>query len=251
LEGKRETVAVVSSSRSKSATAIITARGGSRGIPGKNIRPVAGKPLIAWTIEAAFAATLLDRVIVSTDSPEIADVARRYGAEAPFMRPADLAQDDTPGIEPVLHAALWLEENEGYRPDLIMLLQPTSPLRIPEDIDRAIELIHEKSADAIVSVTPAEAHPYWMKQIDGSGRMTDFIKLDHPIDRRQDLPEVFVLNGAIYLARYEVLVEQKTFFTDNTFSLVMPAERSLDTDTPWDLYLADLILKDRLRHEVT
>jgi CMP-N,N'-diacetyllegionaminic acid synthase len=167
------------------------------------------------------------------------------------MRPADLAQDHTPGIEPVLHAVQWLEENEGYQPEMIMLLQPTSPLRIPEDIDRAIELIHEKSADAIVSVTSAEAHPYWMKQIDGSGRMTDFIKLEQPIDRRQDLPEVYVLNGAIYLARYEVLVEQKTFYTDSTLSLVMPVERSLDVDTPWDLYLADLILRDRLRHEVT
>jgi len=225
--------------------AIIPARGGSKGIPGKNLKPTAGKPLIAWTVETALAATSLARVIVSTDSLEIAEVARRHGAEVPFMRPSDLAQDDTPGIEPVLHATLWLEENEGYRPDLIMLLQPTSPLRISEDIDRAIELIHEKSGDAIVSVTPAEAHPYWMKQIDGSGRIKDFIKLEQPIDRRQDLPEVYVLNGAIYLARYEVLVEQKAFYTDNTFSLVMPVERSLDVDTPWDLYLADLILKDR------
>lgn len=239
------------SSNSLICAAIITARGGSKGIPGKNLRPAAGKPLIAWTIETALAATSLDRVIVSTESPEIADVARRHGAEAPFMRPADLAQDHTPGIEPVLHAVQWLEENEGYQPDIIVLLQPTSPLRIPEDIDRAIELIHEKSADAIVSVTPAEAHPYWMKQIDGSGRMTDFIKLEQPIDRRQDLPEVYVLNGAIYLARYEVLVEQKTFYTDNTLCLVMPIERSLDVDTPWDLYLADLILRDRLGHEVT
>jgi CMP-N,N'-diacetyllegionaminic acid synthase len=241
----------VTSTNKPICSAIIPARGGSKGIPGKNLRPVAGKPLIAWTVETALAATLLDRVIVSTESLEIADVASRYGAEVPFMRPAELAQDDTPGIEPVLHAALWLEENEGYRPDLIMLLQPTSPLRVPEDIDRAIELIQEKSADAIVSVTPAEAHPYWMKQIDGSGRMTDFIKLDQPIDRRQDLPEVYVLNGAIYLARYEVLVKQKTFYTDNTLSLVMPVERSLDIDTPWDLYLADLILRDRLGHEVT
>jgi CMP-N-acetylneuraminic acid synthetase len=230
---------------------IIPARGGSKGIPGKNLKPAAGKPLIAWTVETALAATSLDRVIVSTDSLEIAEVARRHGAEVPFMRPADLAQDDTPGIEPVLHAALWLEENEGYHPDLIMLLQPTSPLRIPEDIDRAIELIREKSADAVVSVTPVEAHPYWMKQIDGAGRMTDFIKLDQPIDRRQDLPEVYVLNGAIYLARYEALVEQKTFYADNTFSLVMPVERSLDIDAPWDLYLADLILKDRRRNADT
>jgi CMP-N,N'-diacetyllegionaminic acid synthase len=231
--------------------AIITARGGSKGIPGKNLKLVADKPLIAWTIEAALATNLLDRVIVSTDSPDIADAARRYGADVPFIRPADLAQDDTPGIAPVVHAAHWLYDSDGYRPDLIMLLQPTSPLRIPEDIDRAIKLIREKRADAIVSVTRVEAHPYWMKQIDGYGRMRDFIKLDYPMDRRQDLPEVYALNGAIYLARYEVLLEQNTFYTDKTLAMVMPVERSLDVDNPWDLYLADLILKDRLRHEVT
>ena len=240
------------SSRNKPiCSAIIPARGGSKGIPGKNIRPVAGKPLIAWTVETALAATLLDRVIVSTDSLEIADVARRYGAEMPFIRPADLAQDDTPGIEPVLHAAHWLNENDGYRPDLIMLLQPTSPLRIPEDIDRAVELALEKGADAVVSVDARRGAPLldeaerWCRSHDG------FHQARSALDRRQDLPEVYVLNGAIYLARYEVLMEQKTFYTDNTFSLVMPVERSLDIDTPWDLYLADLILKDRRPNEVS
>jgi len=165
------------------------------------------------------------------------------------MRPAHLAQDDTPGIAPVLHAAQWLADNEGYRPDMIMLLQPTSPLRIPEDIDRAIELIREKGADAIVSVTPVEAHPYWMKQIDGAGRMTDFIKLDQPFLRRQDLPEAYALNGAIYVVRRTVLLERETFFPENTYAYVMPAERSLDVDTTWDLYLADLVLRDRVKNE--
>jgi len=167
------------------------------------------------------------------------------------MRPADLAQDDTPGIAPVLHAAHWLDKNDGYRPDLIMLLQPTSPLRIPQDIDSAVQLALEKSADAVVSVVPVESHPYWMKRIDNDGRLKDFIRLDRSPERRQDLPEVYVLNGAIYLARYDVLVEQKTFYTDNTFSLVMPIERSLDIDTPWDLRLADLILKDRPPNEIS
>jgi CMP-N,N'-diacetyllegionaminic acid synthase len=230
--------------------AIIPARGGSKGIPGKNLKLLADKPLIAWTIETALAATLLDRVIVSTDSAEIMNVAVRYGAEVPFKRPEDLAQDDTPGVAPVLHAARWLEENEGYRPDFIMLLQPTSPLRISDDIDNAIDLAVKRKADAVVSVTPAEAHPYWMKRIHDDGRMTDFIKLDQPMERRQDLPPLYVLNGALYLARYEILMERETFDTDNTFSFIMPPERSLDIDTPWDLYLADLILKDRYRNEV-
>lgn len=229
---------------------IVPARGGSKGIPGKNLKLVAGKPLIAWTIETAFAATMLDRVIVSTDSSEIAAVARRYGAETPFIRPAELAQDDTSGVAPVLHAAQWLAENEGYHPDLIIVLQPTSPLRIPADIDRAIELACEKQADAVVSVAPVEAHPYWMKRRDHDGRITDFMNVDQPIERRQDLPELYVLNGAIYLARREVLMERETFYTDNTFSLIMPIERSLDVDSPWDLYLADLILRDRRGNEV-
>jgi CMP-N,N'-diacetyllegionaminic acid synthase len=230
--------------------AIIPARGGSKGIPGKNLRPAGGKPLIAWTVESALAATLLDRVIVSTESSGIAEVARRCGAETPFMRPAYLAQDDTPGVAPVLHAMRWLADNEEYRPEMIMLLQPTSPLRIAEDIDRAIDLAVEKSADAVVSVTPVKEHPYWMKQRDAEGRIVDFIKLDRPIERRQDLTELYVVNGAIYLARYEVLTEQKTFETSNTFGLVMPLERSVDIDAPWDLYLADLILKDRFPNEV-
>jgi CMP-N,N'-diacetyllegionaminic acid synthase len=230
--------------------AIIPARGGSKGIPGKNIRPVAGKPLIAWAIETALSATSLDRVIVSTDSPEIAEVARRHGAETPFMRPAYLAQDDTPGVAPVLHAMRWLMDNEGYQPDMVMLLQPTSPLRISEDIDKAIELAQEKNADAVVSVVLVEAHPYWMKRRDAEGRIADFMKLDNPIVRRQDLPELYVVNGAVYVASYEVLMEQKTFDTPNTFCLVMPAERSLDIDAPWDLYLADLILKDCRKNEI-
>ena len=226
------------------------ARAGSKGIPGKNLKLVAGKPLIAWTIETALAATMLDRVIVSTDSPEIAEVARRYGAETPFIRPAELAQDNTSGVAPVLHAAQWLAENEGYHSDLIMVLQPTSPLRIPADIDRAIELLCEKNADSVVAVRPADEHPYWMHWRDTDGRISDFMEFDPPIYRRQDLPDLYVTNGAIYVTRYEVLMEQKTFYPSNTFSLVMPAERSLDIDTPWDLYLADLILKDRRRNEV-
>jgi len=167
------------------------------------------------------------------------------------MRPARLAQDHTPGVAPALHAAQWLLENEGYQPDLIMLLQPTSPLRIPEDIDKAVELARETGADAVVSVTQVEAHPYWMKWRHPDGTLEDFLKVDQPVERRQNLPEVYVLNGAIYLVRTEMLMEQKTFHTANTFSLVMPVERSLDIDTPWDLYLADLILKDRRRNEVS
>ena len=130
---------------------LIPARGGSKALPHKNIRQFAGKPLIAWTIETALACPMLDRTIVSTDDPEIADVSRHWGAEVPFLRPAELARDDTPGIEPVLHAVRWLGENEGYRPDYVMVLQPTSPLRTTEDIEAAIQLARDRQADGVVS----------------------------------------------------------------------------------------------------
>jgi len=229
--------------------AVIPARGGSKGIPRKNIAKVAGKPLVAWTIETAIICPLLDRVIISTDDPEIANVARCYGAEVPFLRPSELAQDDTPGIETILHTVRWLHEHEGYRPDYVMVLQPTLPLRTVEDIEAAVQLAWECQADGVVSVCTVHRHPYWMKRITEDGRLTDFLSLDHAYTQRQELPPVYALNGAIYLARCEVLLEQRTFYTDRTYAYIMPPERSLDIDTPWDLYLADLILKDRMRHE--
>lgn len=225
--------------------AIIPARGGSKSIPTKNIRPVAGKPLIAWTIQAALASHHSPRVIVSTDHEQIAETARCFGAEVPFLRPAELAQDDTPGIAPILHAAQWLAEQENYHPDFVMCLQPTSPLRVTEDIDQAIDLLLAKAADAVVSVTPADHHPYWMKRLDPSGRLGDFAP-HPPTIRRQDLPAAYALNGAIYVARCEVLLGYKTWYTDKTYGYVMPPERSIDVDSQWDMYLADLIMKNKL-----
>lgn len=228
--------------------AIVPARGGSRGIPRKNIAPVAGKPLIAWTIETALACPILDRVIVSTDDEEIAGVARRRGAEVPFLRPAQLARDDTPGIEPILHAVRWLDEHEGYRPRHVMVLQPTSPLRTAEDIEGAVELAELKQGHRVVSVCRADQHPYWMKRVSGEGQITSFLSLEPAYTRRQDLPPAYALNGAIYLARREVLVAERTFYTEHTYAYVMPPERSLDVDEPWDLYLAHLVLRDRVSH---
>lgn len=228
--------------------AVIMARGGSKGVPGKNLRIVGGKPLIAWTIETALDCPLLDRVVVTTDSAEIAAAARSLGAEVPFMRPAELAEDETPGMAPLLHAVRWLSANESYHPDLVLLLQPTSPLRITGDVTAAIELLVEKGADAVISLSPVERHPYVMKVLETDGRIRDYIELDQPPARRQDFPALYALNGAIYLARREVLLERESFYTDRTYGFTMPPERSLDIDTLWDLYLVDLILKDRDKH---
>lgn len=232
-----------------SVVAIILARGGSKGVPGKNVALVAGKPLIAWTIDTALQSQLLDRVIVSTDDKEIADVAQHHGAEVPFLRPAELAKDETPGIAPLLHAVRWLDKHENYRPKYVMLLQPTSPFRTVGDIQATFELAKKKQADAVVSVTPVQQHPYWMKRISEDGRLVGFLPMERSYHRRQDLPSVYASNGAIYLARRDVIMEQETFYTDQTYAYVMPAEHSLDIDTYWDLYLADLILDNRAKLE--
>lgn len=227
--------------------AIIPARGGSKGIPHKNIVNLNGKPLIAYSIQTALNSKVFDRVVVSTDSRKIARVSKSLGAEVPFLRPPHLAQDQTPGISPILHALRWLEKKEAYHPDYVMCLQPTSPLRITEDIKKATRLARRKRADSVISVSPARQHPYWMKKIDKKGKCSDLIFLNRPLLRRQSLPPVYALNGSIYLARREVLLHHRTWYTKRTYAYVMPYERSLDIDTPWDLYLADLILRDGLR----
>jgi CMP-N,N'-diacetyllegionaminic acid synthase len=225
---------------------LITARGGSKGVPRKNVLPLAGKPLIAWTIETALQSDALSRVILSTDDSEIAKVGRHWEAEVPFMRPIELSQDNSPSMGAVLHAVNWLAEHEDYRPEYVMLLQPTSPLLIPEDIQKAIQIFQDKQADSVVSVTAIHQHPYWTKTISPDGRLVDFFSTERSFTKRQDLPAAYALNGAIYLARRDVLLERSSFYGKNTLAYVMPPERSLDIDTPWEFHLAELILKDNL-----
>jgi CMP-N,N'-diacetyllegionaminic acid synthase len=224
---------------------LITARGGSRSIPRKNIVPLAGKPLIAWTIEAALSSRRLDRVLVSTDDAEIAQVAALWGVDAPFARPGELAKDETPHILVVEHAIRWLEETEGVRPEYVLLLQPTSPFRTAEDIDAAIALAEAHAAVAVVSVCEMGRHPYLAKRILADGTLADFMTTDIPYLRRQDLPPAYALNGALYLNRRESLLRDHTFLPPGTLGYVMPPERSLDMDTEWDFHLAELIFQDR------
>lgn len=224
---------------------LITARGGSRGVPRKNVLPVGGRPLIAWTIAAARESRMLGRVIVSTDDAEIARVAREWQAEVPFMRPAELAQDASPHVHAVGHALAWLEKEEGCRPDYVLLLQPTSPLRTTEDIDNAIQMAIERRAEAVVSVTETHDHPYLARRITQAGMLAEFVPCELAYARRQDLPPAYALNGAIYLNRPASLREQQTFTPEGTYAYVMPPERSLQVDTPWDLHLVDLVLRER------
>lgn len=229
--------------------AIITARGGSKGIPRKNVKLLAGKPLIAWTIEAALECSGLSRTVVSTNDSEIAQICRKWGAEVPFMRPAKLALDNSPHMDAILHAVEWLMIHENWYPDYVMLLQPTSPLRTAQDIDAAVALAIQRNADGIVSVSEAPAHPYLIKGIKEDGSMFDFMKKPEGYLHRQSFAPAYVVNGAIYLARRDVLLTRHTWYTERTYAYIMPPERSLDIDTPWDFYLADLILRDRQRNK--
>lgn len=223
---------------------LITARGGSKSVPGKNIKYLTGKPLIAWTIDVALQCKDLSRIIVSTDDEMIATVARQWGAEVPFMRPLELSQDDSSHISVVLHAIHWLEE-EGYCPDYIMLLQPTSPFRTIEDIQQTIKLAKDHHAVAVVSVSDAKQHPYLCKRILNDETLVEFINTDIGYLCRQAFPAAYVENGAIYLNKRSSLLQDQVFLPEGTIAYVMPEERSLDIDTPWDWHMAELILKDR------
>ncbi len=228
----------------KDIIALIPARGGSKGIPRKNITLVAGKPLIVWTIEAAQKSRLITRVVVSTDDEEIADISLKAGAEVPFLRPSSLAEDTTPAIPVIIHALDWLAAKDDYHPEYLALLQPTSPLRISNDIDNAILLALKKKADSVIGVTEAESHPYWTRKIHSDGRLAEFIHMPEEISRRQDLPLAYVINGAIYIVQTGLLLEKKTLYTENSFAYTMPRERSMDIDTPFDLLLADLYMSN-------
>lgn len=228
---------------------LVPARGGSKAIPRKNLALLTNKPLIAWTVEVAIESGSLDRLVISTDDPEIAQVGKKLGAEVPFLRPTELATDTSTSMDVILHAIRWFDENESYRPDFVLLLQPTSPLRTVTDIRKSIELAFAKRADSVVSVCETHQHPLWMKGVNEEGKLVDLYPQSSAPTRRQDLPSVFALNGAIYLALRTFLLSERTFISDCTYAYVMPENRSLDVDTPWDLHLADLILRDREHRE--
>lgn len=215
-------------SRAHKSLALIPARGGSKGLPGKNIVSAGGKPLIAWTIEAARQARCIDRLILSSDDPQIMEVARLHQCEVPFTRPAHLATDTASSADVVLHA---LEQVPGY--DYVILLQPTSPLRSAQDIDAAFELLMESGGSACVSVCLSEVSPYWMFMRGGDAILSPF--LNGKYSRRQDLPPAYVLNGAIYIAKADDFRRHQSFIGKETLGYVMPASRSLDIDDRDDL----------------
>ena len=220
--------------------AVIPARKNSKGIPGKNVVEVHGRPLIAWTIEAARKSPSIERVVVSTDCVEIAKTSRSWGAETPFMRPTELALDNTPGTAPVIHACQQLP---GY--ESVILLQPTSPLRDSSHIEAAIEKFREEQVDFLVSVTQPKHHPNWVFAQDNQGNLQKWNQT--PIaTTRQSLAKCFALNGAIYIATVERLLETETFLTSETRAFEMSPEDSIDIDSPADLIISQALLNARL-----
>lgn len=216
--------------------ALIPARGGSKGIKRKNIKLINNMPLIYWTIKTALASDYIDRVVVSTEDEEIADISRSLCAEVPFIRPASLAQDNSTGIETVLHALEYLSEARN-----ILLMQPTSPLRKPNHIEEIFKLRSKSNCDSAVSVCLSKKHLDLFFSIDSNKRIipsSENLKLAP----RQEYPEKYILNGSLYLSTKESILHNKSFITSNTIGYIMPEEYSIDIDTQLDWDIAEFLM---------
>jgi len=225
---------------------LIPARGGSKGIPGKNIVALAGKPLLAWTCEAARASRSLSRVVLSTDDPKIAEVGRTCGVEVPFLRPVELARDDTPSVDVALHALQWLSAREDWQADVVVLLQPTSPLRSPQHIEAALAMLECTGADTVVSVVevPHNFHPWSVMKPNGIW-LEDFMLPPKGTDRfrRQNLPRLYARNGpAVLVTRAITIQTERSFYGKRVAGYVMDRWTSLDIDDREDLELAEFWL---------
>ena len=229
--------------------AVIPARGGSKGLPGKNIMPLLGKPVLAYTVDAALRARTLDRVILSTDSEEIAEVGRKCGVEVPFIRPAELATDYTHPTAVLDHAITYLAESEGYNIDLVVTLQPTSPLRVAGDIDDTVQLLQNNpDMDSVITVKEVDLPPYWVLRLDGQ-YLRPFVDdgTDYSLKRRQELEQTFRPNGAVYATRRELLKDQGLIFSafanGKTGYVLMELIRSLDIDTETDFKVIEAVMR--------
>jgi len=227
---------------------LIPARSGSKGIPRKNIVQLGGRPLIAYTCEAARGSRRITRIILSTDDKEIAAIGLAWGAEAPFLRPVELAQDEIPMLDVVQHTLTWLKAVQDYEPDLIVLLQPTSPFRKAEHIDAAVNLLLESDADSVVSVVevPHQFNPISVMKIE-NGRLIPFLPAEGVrVQRRQDKPRVYARNGpAILVTRLSVVERTGSLYGESIIPYVMEGFESIDIDEPTDIQLAEFLLREK------
>ncbi len=229
--------------------AIVPARGGSKGVPGKNLRRLAGLPLIVHTLRAALACDAIDRVIVSSDDDEIIGVCRGVaGVEVPFRRPAQLATDDAHAVDVYMHTVDCLGVSEGTAPEEICVLLPTSPLRLPSDISAAIELYRRRDAHAVVSVSEAKPAE-WLQHMDADGRLHPVVA-SAGLANRQSYTPVYLPNGSIYVLQVAALRQTRNFFGPHTYGYPMPSERAVDIDTEADFLAAEALMTERLHdHE--
>lgn len=228
------------------AVAFIFARGGSKGLPGKNIRPLAGKPLIAWSIEHALSVKRIERVIVSTDSEDIAGVARDYGAEVPFIRPAELARDDSPEWLAWRHALNFLRESTGALPEVMISVPATAPLRLSLDIENCLDEYEKDEAEMVITVTDAHRSPYFnmvKKNVDGTVGLV--IPPASAITRRQDAPVVYDMATVCYVANTEFVMTKSATFEGRVRAVFVPTERAIDIDTLLDFWIAESLLDVR------
>lgn len=228
----------------KEILGIIPARGGSKRIPRKNIIDLCGKPLIYYTINAAINSELISRFIVSTDNKEIAEISKQFGAEVPFLRPKELAEDTSSTLDVLIHAINFLKEQENYHPDIVVILEPTSPLRTSNDIDAGINLHKKYNADSVVGVVKTDHwHPIRAKKI-SNGILADYCIEEKEIRRRQDLPPAYFRNGAFYSSNVEIIMDGK-LYGDKIFPYIMPDYRSIDINSMIDLMLASKIIENK------
>ncbi|MDK2901694.1 MAG: CMP-N,N-diacetyllegionaminic acid synthase [Thermosediminibacterales bacterium] len=229
--------------KNKKFLAIIPARSGSEGIKDKNIKELNGKPMIAYTIEAAIKSYIFDDIVVSTDSEKYAQISRKYGARVPFLRPDNLATDDASSKDVIEHVLKRLLK-EGKKFDYFALLQPTSPLRNKNDIIEAVDLLFLKNANAVISVCETDHSPLWTNTLCENLQIDNFIKKEVRNSRRQDLPKYYRLNGAIYIAQTDYFLKYKDWFKEKSYAYIMPKERSIDVDNILDFRLAEIILQN-------
>ena len=221
---------------------VIPARGGSKGVPGKNIRPVLGKPLIAYSIGCGLQCPSIDHVIVTTDSHEIADIGRKWGADVPFMRPAELSGDTVPMLPVLQHA---VAETEGYYRktlEILVLLDPTGPLRTVEDVEGCIKLFRDSDCDAVVSGNTARRSPYFNMVMRPDSYICLAIPSPEPIGRRQDCPQVYDLNTVVWVYSREALMEKKARIPERTLLYLVPSERAIDIDTELDFEILEFLM---------
>jgi CMP-N,N'-diacetyllegionaminic acid synthase len=222
--------------------AIVPARCGSKGLPGKNIKNLYGKPMIAYTIEEALKSKYITEVIISTDCPEIEQVAVKYGAISYFLRPQELASDQARAIDNYIYTIDRLKQDFGFSIESFVVLQPTSPLRIVDDIDGAIELFYRNSADSVISYVE-ESHPIeWHKYLQADGRLESIF--EDKLLNRQDIKRSYYPNGAVYVFDYK-LIQSSRYYSDNTFAYIMPRSRSVDIDTIDDFKYVEFLIRER------